>query len=222
MSHSAGTGDAKSNMDNMYRYTRHVYDLTRKYYLFGRDRLIAELPVGKDELICEVGCGTARNLIQLAKKHPSVRFYGVDASTEMLKTADANVRSSGLDGRVVVATALAQDFDGGMQFGLTKPFDRLIFSYALSIMDDWKAAADHALTQLKPGGTIHVVDFGDQEGMPGWFKKLLGGWLAQFHVRFRPEVRAHFEALERAGQGKVTYRSVMRGYAYRLDFIKAA
>ena len=25
----------------MYRHQRHIYDLTRKYYLLGRDRLIA-------------------------------------------------------------------------------------------------------------------------------------------------------------------------------------
>ncbi|HEY0281515.1 MAG TPA: hypothetical protein VGC27_02700 [Rhizomicrobium sp.] len=27
-------------MDEIYRHQRYVYDLTRKYYLFGRDRLI--------------------------------------------------------------------------------------------------------------------------------------------------------------------------------------
>ena len=47
-------------MDRMYRYQRHIYDLTRKYYLLGRDRLIDELqpPVGGHVL--EVGCGTGR------------------------------------------------------------------------------------------------------------------------------------------------------------------
>jgi S-adenosylmethionine-diacylgycerolhomoserine-N-methlytransferase len=30
-------------MDRMYRHARHIYDLTRKPYLLGRDRLIAEL-----------------------------------------------------------------------------------------------------------------------------------------------------------------------------------
>ena len=28
-------------MDRIYRRQRHVYDFTRKYYLLGRDRLIA-------------------------------------------------------------------------------------------------------------------------------------------------------------------------------------
>jgi S-adenosylmethionine-diacylgycerolhomoserine-N-methlytransferase len=212
------TQDARVSMDNMYRYQRYIYDLTRKYYLFGRDRLIAELPVQPNEIICEVGCGTARNLILLAKRHPSARFYGVDASSEMLKTADANVRASGFDNRIAVATALAQNFDGAKQFGTTRPFDRLIYSYSLSIMDDWRGALDHGFTQLKSGGTIHVVDFGDQEGMPGWFRRLLGSWLKRFHVRFRPEVRGHFEGLQRDGKGRMTYQSMMRGYAYRLDF----
>lgn len=212
------TADARAAMDDMYRHQRYIYDLTRKYYLFGRDRLISELPVGKDEHICEVGCGTARNLVLLAKRHPSATFYGIDASSEMLKTAAASVQAAGVDGRVKLATALSTDFSSA-QLGHARPFDRLIYSYSLSMMDDWRGALEHGFKQLKPQGTIHVVDFGDQEGMPGWFKKMLGTWLDQFHVRFRPEVRAYFDEQERSGRGRMTYRSVMRGYAYRLDFL---
>ena len=39
------TGDAARHMDRIYRYQRYIYDLTRKYYLLGRDRLIAGLNV---------------------------------------------------------------------------------------------------------------------------------------------------------------------------------
>lgn len=209
--------DARVAMDNMYRRQRYIYDLTRKYYLFGRDKLIQELPVGRDEHICEVGCGTARNLVLLAKRHPSATFYGIDASSEMLKTAQASVDAAGAGAQVKLATALSTDFSGAL-FGRAQPFDRLIYSYSLSMMDDWRAALEHGFAQLKPGGTVHVVDFGNQEGLPGWFKKMLGTWLDQFHVRFRPEVREWFEAQVRAGRGKMTYTPVMRGYAYRLDF----
>ncbi len=209
--------DARVAMDQMYRHQRYIYDLTRKYYLFGRDKLIQELPVGKNEHICEVGCGTARNLVLLAKRHPSATFYGIDASSEMLRTASASVQSAGVSDRVKLATALSTDFNGAL-FGYGQPFDRLIYSYSLSMMDDWRAALEHGFAQLKPQGTIHVVDFGDQEGLPRWFKKMLGTWLDQFHVRFRPEVRAWFQEQERAGRGRMSYRNVMRGYAYRLDF----
>jgi S-adenosylmethionine-diacylgycerolhomoserine-N-methlytransferase len=204
-------------MDQMYRYTRHIYDFTRKYYLFGRDKLIEELPVSDGDHICEVGCGTARNLVLLARKRPGLHLYGIDASAEMLKTAQASVEGAGLGSNIKLGAALSTDFSAA-NLGHSRPFDRLIYSYSLSMMDDWREALEHGLSQLKPGGTIHVVDFGDQKGLPGWFRKLLKGWLDQFHVRFRPEVRLWFEEQQRKGRGEMTYRDVMRGYAYRLDF----
>ena len=32
------TAEATLRMDRMYRYQRHIYDLSRKFYLLGRDR----------------------------------------------------------------------------------------------------------------------------------------------------------------------------------------
>jgi len=217
MSGPGTQSNAHSSMDHMYRYTRHIYDLTRKYYLFGRDKLIEELPVKDGDHICEVGCGTARNLVLLARKRPGVTLYGIDASAEMLKTAQASVDASGQAPRITLATALSTDFSAS-KMGHSRPFDRLIYSYSLSMMDDWREALEYGFTQLKPGGTIHVVDFGNQDGLPQWFRSLLKGWLDQFHVRFRPEVKAWFEEQQKAGRGRMSYRNVMRGYAYRLDF----
>ena len=39
----ASEGSHAEAMDAIYRTQRHIYDLTRKYYLLGRDRLIADL-----------------------------------------------------------------------------------------------------------------------------------------------------------------------------------
>ena len=36
---SAASGHGQL-MDSIYRGQRHIYDVTRKYYLFGRDRMI--------------------------------------------------------------------------------------------------------------------------------------------------------------------------------------
>ncbi len=47
-------------MDRMYRFTRHIYDITRAYYLLGRDRMLAQVPTGPGTATVEVGCGTAR------------------------------------------------------------------------------------------------------------------------------------------------------------------
>ena len=44
-------------MDRVYRHQRHVYDLTRKYYLLGRDPLIARLDVPAGGHVLELGAG---------------------------------------------------------------------------------------------------------------------------------------------------------------------
>ena len=49
-------------MNRIYRCQHHIYDLTRKYYLLGRDRLLAGLRPHAGDAVLEIGCGTGRNL----------------------------------------------------------------------------------------------------------------------------------------------------------------
>ncbi len=93
---------AAEKMDAIYRYQRFIYDATRRYYLFGRDRLIASLKPPLGGTVLEIGCGTARNLIRAAKRYPDARFYGLDVSEAMLKSARASVARRGLQSRIVV------------------------------------------------------------------------------------------------------------------------
>ena len=205
---AGGTADTVQRMDRMYGPQRHIYDLTRKYYLLGRDRLIAEMALQPGQRLLEVGCGTGRNLVLLARAYPRAELAGIDASTAMLDTARAR-----LGGRVMLAHALAEDFDAG-----ERPYDAIVFSYALSMIPSWRQAIDRALTNLSPGGQIHVVDFYDQADLPAWFRRALGGWLALFGVHYRPAVLDHFAAHAAAGRGRVEITPVARRYAYRLSF----
>src|SRR5271155_2811481 len=118
-------------MDKMYRWTRYVYDLTRKYYLLGRDRLLREMILQPGDRVLEIGCGTARNLIRLARQRPDIRCYGLDASTEMLATATAQVKLRRLGERITLAHCLAEELDYAKTFGLSAPFDAASFSYSL-------------------------------------------------------------------------------------------
>lgn len=218
---TASEAQTKTNMDNMYRWTRHVYDITRKYYLLGRDHLIKNLDAQDGENICEVGCGTARNLTKIAKRYPNARFYGLDASDEMLKTAVHNVEHADLENTITLRQAFSQSFDPKELFGLEKPIDKIVFSYALSIIPPWRESIDHALELLPSGGEIHIVDFGGQNRMPRFIRGILFWFLRQFHVYYKPEILRYLKQMNRKEQGSLTIEHLYRGYAFHAVFKKA-
>lgn len=200
-------------MDRMYRLQRYIYDFTRKYYLLGRDRLLKEMQIQQGESVLEVGCGTARNLIILAKRHPNANLFGLDASTAMLETARSKVDAAGAD-NISLITALADDFSFDGTFGLEDPFDKIFFSYSISMIPRWRQSVDNALANLKPGGTLYFVDFHDQKALPTPFRRLLTWWLNTFHVRFWEELIPYFSELENQGRIDLALASHRRGYAF--------
>jgi S-adenosylmethionine-diacylgycerolhomoserine-N-methlytransferase len=168
-------------MDRMYRFTRHVYDVTRRYYLLGRDRLLERVVTARNTATLEVGCGTARNLIKLARRPQPGLLCGVDASQEMLDTAAASIArtrvpAAGLE-PIRLRQGLAEELDARALFGLERPFDTIFFSYCLSMVPTWPGAIEAALANLRPGGRMLIVDFWDQRELPGVFAAGLKRWL---------------------------------------------
>ncbi|MGQ0567457.1 MAG: class I SAM-dependent methyltransferase [Gemmobacter sp.] len=176
-------------MDRTYRHQRLIYDITRRHFLLGRDRLIGELTPPRGGRILEIACGTGRNLARVRKLHPDCALFGVDISQEMLRTARSRL---GDHAQLVLADAC--DLDGEHLFG-KDGFDRVVLSYSLSMIPDWDRALRQAVAQLAPGGRLHVVDFGDQRGLPRWFRYLLRAGLARFHVAPRTDLMNRMQAL---------------------------
>jgi S-adenosylmethionine-diacylgycerolhomoserine-N-methlytransferase len=187
---------AAALMDRLYRRQRHFYDVTRKHYLLGRDRLIEGLAPPTGGRVLEIGCGTARNLVAAARAWPKAHFYGLDISAEMLETARNVVGRAGLSGRIALARGDATSFDPAWLFGVPS-FSRIFFSYSLSMIPDWRLALDRARFWLAAGGELHIVDFGGQERLPPWFRTGLRWWLSRFHVSPRDQLEAELRALAR-------------------------
>lgn len=209
--------NAFENMDKMYRHQRYFYDLTRKFYLLGRDKLIAEMSVQPNENVLEIGCGTARNLKILAEKYPNTNFFGLDASAEMLKTAQE--KTSNLK-NINLKVALADDFNYQQTFDLAAQFDTIYFSYSISMIPTWRESIANALENLKSGRSFYIVDFYDQKDLPVFFQKILQGWLRQFHVQFWGELIPHLQTLESEGLGKLRITSLYRRYSFIAEFNK--
>jgi len=212
--------DAASLMDRQYRYQRYVYDLSRKYYLLGRDTILQEMDVRADEAVLEIGCGTARNLLKLAYRLPQARLFGMDASDAMLNVARHKMRDSLYKDTIILRQGLAEQVSP-RDFGLNEPFDHILFSYVLSMLPGWQQALERSLQILKPGGYVHIVDFSDQQAMPSWFRGSLLQWLKWFHVHPDPSVPLHLEQLAGYHQDQLRMRHLAGRYALLAHYRKS-
>ena len=199
-------------MDRIYRHQRYIYDLTRKYYLLGRDKVIRDLKPEASDAVLEIGCGTGRNLIKAARRYPEVRCFGVDISREMLTTAETSIKRSKLDERISLFRGDATNFDGAALIG-QPTFERIFISYSLSMIPSWRATMERAVRSLAPGGKLLIVDFGQLEGWPSWFRRSLLKWLSLFHVTPRVDLAEEAAALAGDRGYHVTSTGLYRGYA---------
>ena len=204
--------EATRRMNRMYRRQRHIYDETRRYYLLGRDQMISRLRPSADASVLEIGCGTGRNLVLAARLYPNARFFGIDVSTEMLTSAIAAISRAGLTSQVRVAHGEAAAFDPQRLFGIPA-FDHVMISYSLSMIPGWRRVLGAASAHLKPGGCLHVVDFGGQERLPGIARSILRQWLAMFEVTPCDDLEHELSAMADSAGAKLGFERPFRGYA---------
>jgi S-adenosylmethionine-diacylgycerolhomoserine-N-methlytransferase len=204
--------DATERMNRMYRRQRHIYDGTRRYYLLGRDQLIENLRPEACASVLEIGCGTGRNLVQAAQRFPGAKLFGIDVSTEMLTSAIASISRRGLSSRIRVAHGDATGFDPQLLFGVPA-FDHVMVSYSLSMIPAWTRVIESALSHLKPGGRLHIVDFGQQERLPGIARALLLRWLKMFDVTPRDDLARVLSGMANARGADLKFERPFRGYS---------
>ena len=148
------------------RYTlgARAYDLVsgeRPVYRVGRVAAIDRLDLRPGERVLDVGCGTGLNLPLLREAvGAGGSVTAIDASTDMLAQARRKVETAGWRNVDLVeadAGRLGEVVDG--------PVDVVLFTYVLSIVDDWRAvwSASRALT--RSGGRLGVVDLSLPTGL---------------------------------------------------------
>lgn len=209
---SSAALDAARHMDGIYKYQRFIYNATRKYYLLGRDRLLDELRPDDGSTVLEIGCGTGRNLIHAARRFPKARFVGFDISQAMLDTARASIARAGLSQRIDLHQADATSFDLSDLCGEAR-VGRVFISYTLSMIPPWRQVLPQALEAVGPGGRLSILDFGQQEAWPRWFKAGLFAWLRRFSVHPRADLEPELTRLAEAAGATLDFRRLYRGYA---------
>ena len=176
---------ALANLHGYYRWHAHFYDATRWAFLFGRTALI-RLAAGqlRPRRILEVGCGTGKNLTELARFFPHAEIVGLDLSAEMLSKARRKIEIYGP--RV---SLLHREYNAPISGG--DPFDLIVFSYCLTMINPgYNDVLQFCVQDLSPTGRVAVVDFHDTSFR--WFRR----WMGLNHVRMDGHILA---ALQGAG-----------------------
>lgn len=127
------------------------YDAFRARLLHGREELLARLRIEPGMRVVELGCGTGSNLAVLGAGVATLaRFDLVDLCPALLALARERAKTYP---NVVVHEADAATWQPQGKV------DRVVISYALTMIPDWQRVIDNAHSMLAPGGQIGVVDF---------------------------------------------------------------
>jgi len=137
-----------------------------------KNRLIEQARIQAGYKVMDLGCGTGTLAIMVKLAHPNAEVFGLDADPEMLKVAHLKTARESLDVK----------FDQGMAFDLPYPdayFERILSSLVIHHLKtpDKEKTAREIYRVLKPGGRLHVLDFGKPNTIYG---QLLGPFLHKF------------------------------------------
>lgn len=158
-----------------YRFLTPFYDFIQKYVVRDvryKSLLIAQAEIQPGHHVLDLGCGTGTLAIMAKQAQPGAEVVGLDADPDMLKVA--KYKSAQMKTPV--------KFDVGFTNQLPYPdgsFDRVLSSimiHHLKTPDKWQTACEvHRV--LKPGGQLHIIDFGKPVT---WYGKILGPLLHRF------------------------------------------
>lgn len=131
-----------------------VLALTAREHRF-KELLIRQASIKDGDHVLDLGCGTGTLTIWAKGAVPGARVVGIDGDEKVLSIGKEKARKTGVD----------IEFDHGLSFQL--PYPDCIFDLVVSSLffhhlrkDDKLPTVREVVRVLKPGGRLHVADWG--------------------------------------------------------------
>ncbi len=158
-----------------YRFLTPFYDLIQKYIVGDvryKSQLIEQAGIQPGQHVLDLGCGTGTLAMMAKQAQPSAEVSGLDADADMLKVANYKKNQANLNVK----------FDIGFTNDLPYPdasLDRVLSSIMIHHLKtpDKEKTAREVYRVLRPGGQLHIIDFGKPVT---WYGKMLGPFLHKF------------------------------------------
>ena len=101
--------------------------------------------------VADIGCGHGASTIVMARDYQNSTFHGIDNHKESIQLAIQNANETGLNENIEFTVASAKNY-------AESEFDLICFMDCLHDMGDPVGAAKHALSKLKPDGSVLLVE----------------------------------------------------------------
>jgi ubiquinone/menaquinone biosynthesis C-methylase UbiE len=118
-------------------------------------RLVEQGRIENGQRVLDLGCGTARLAILIKKAKPGADVIGIDGNPRIIEVAETQTRKQGVN--IPLFDAMVFDLPCRDNY-FDRVFASMLFHHLAT--KDKILAAKEMYRILKPGGELHVADFG--------------------------------------------------------------
>ena len=148
-----------------------------------RKRAVDRLKLRQGDRVLEVGCGTGRNFQFLRDAvGPEGRIYGVDLSEGMLRRARKLCQRRQWTNFVLIKADAAD-------YASQELFDGALFSFSYNVMPHHRSVLRQVWKQLRPGGSLVIMDAKPPPGRGGEFILPFSVWLMKRTLLGNPYIK---------------------------------